>query len=318
MDSHHKKRATLTGPSGKKYLKLLAHIGCILTMFAWGSSFLSTKVLMETGGFTPAEMYVYRFVAAYLILLIITVNKIRSNSWRDELTFALCGICAGSLYYVTENYALQLTTAGNVSLLGSISPIFTTLLVAVIYHQKIRPGVMIGSIVSFVGAGCIIFSHGDSIEFRPTGDLLAICASLSWAIYTVAIKRVLPHYNGMFVTRKLFFYGVITALPLVLFQQEPFHLALLFDMSYPSYFLNFMFLVLFCSIFGYLIWNEAMKILGPVSANNYIYMQPLVTMIMAYFFLGEDIFLLGYVGCFLIIGGLVYADKCPNLRFERN
>lgn len=157
--------------------------------FCLGHIFSQYKDIDGKRRFHPVEMYVYRFLAAYLILLLFTFRNILSKSWRDELTFLLCGVCAGSLYFITENYALRLTTAGNVSLLASISPIFTTILVAVMYRQKILPGVMIGSIVSFVGAGCIIFSHGGSLEFNPAGDLLALSAALSWAIYTMAIKR---------------------------------------------------------------------------------------------------------------------------------
>jgi drug/metabolite transporter (DMT)-like permease len=300
-----------------KYLVLLGHIGALLTVTAWGTSFLSTKVLMETGGFTPVEVYVYRFLAAYLVLLLFTFKNIRSKSWRDELTFLISGVCCGSLYFITENYALKMTTTGNVSLLASISPIFTTILVAIMYRQRIQTGVMIGSVVAFIGAGCIIFSHGEGLEFRPAGDLLALSAAFSWAIYSVAIKRVIPLYNGFFVTRKLFFYGVITAVPLLMLQHDPSHLHLLFDFSQPQYLMNFLFLVLICSLFAYIIWNEAMKILGPVASNNYLYVQPLVTMIAAYFLFDENIYLLGYIGCVLIIGGLIYSDKCPTGRLER-
>ncbi len=264
---------------------------------------------MEEGGFTPVEMYVYRFAAAYLLLFLFTFKKIMAKNWRDEITLALCGICAGSLYFITENYALRLTTTGNVSLLASISPIFTTFLVALMYKQRIKAGVIIGSVVAFIGVGCIIFSHGASMELHPEGDILAITAALTWAIYSVAIKRIIPIYNSLFITRKLFFYGVITALPLLFLQNEPLHLSLLVDFSKPQYLLNFLFLVVMCSLAAYLIWNEAMKYLGPVTANNYLYMQPLVTMIAAYFVLGEKIYLLGYLGCVLIIGGLIISDK---------
>lgn len=301
-----------------KYIKMIAHVGALLTASAWGVSFLSTKVLLEDGQFSPVEVFVYRFATAYLILLLFTFRNIRSNSWRDELTFALCGICSGSLYFITENYALQLTTAGNVSMLASLSPIFTTILVAVMYRQKIRTGVMIGSIISFVGAAFIILSHGEGIEFRPTGDILAISAALSWAVYTMAIKRLLPLYSGFFVTRKLFFYGVISALPFLFFQNEPSHLGLLFDFAEPQYLFNLLFLVVLCSIVAYIIWNEVMRVLGPVAANNYLYFQPVVTMISAYFVLGENIYLLGYLGSAMIIGGLVYSDKCPDGWIEKN
>lgn len=268
---------------------------------------------MESGGFTPVEMFVYRFAAAYLILLLFTFKKIKSNGWRDELTFLMCGVCAGSLYFITENMALKLTSTGNVSLLASISPIFTTFLMAIFFRQKIKLPVWVGSVIAFIGAACIIFSHGESIEFRPAGDLLALTAAFSWAIYSVAIKRLLPLYDSFFITRKLFFYGVITALPLLIFSDQPSHLHLLFDFSQPHYLLNFLFLVIMCSIVAYLLWNEVMKYLGPVTTNNYLYLQPLVTMIAAYFVFNEKIVLLGYIGCVLIIGGLIISDKVKGI-----
>lgn len=291
------------------YIKLLAHCGAVVTMVSWGTSFLSTKVLMIDGGFSPTEMFVYRFACAYLLLLLITLKKIFANNWKDELQLCICGMCAGTLYYVLENYALRLTTTANVSLLASISPLFTTILLAIVYKIKIKAGVIIGSIIAFIGVGCIIFSSGEGFEINPKGDLLALSASLSWAIYTIVVKRLNNIYSSLFITRKLFFYGVLTALPLLIIQEEPLHLSLLFSPDYPQYFFNFMFLVIMCSVVGFLIWSEIMKILGAVTANNYIYLQPLVTMVAGYFVLGENIFLFGYIGCVLIIGGLVIADK---------
>lgn len=290
-------------------IKVFAHIATLLTMCAWGSSFLSTKVLMTDGGFSPVEVYIYRFLTAYVILLLFTFKRIFANSWRDELQLLICGLCAGSLYFITENYALKYTATANVSLLASMSPIFTTILMAVVYKTKLSAGVIGGSIIAFIGVACVIFSSGDGFEIHPKGDLLALTAAFSWAIYTIAVKKVSPFYSSFFISRKIFFYGVITAMPLLLLQHEPLHLHLLFDFNQPQFFLNFLFLVVFCSLFAYLILNESMKILGQVTANNYLYLQPLVTMVAAYFLLGEQIYLLGYVGCILIIGGLVVSDK---------
>jgi drug/metabolite transporter (DMT)-like permease len=52
-----------------------------------------------------------------------------------------------------------------------------------------------------------------------------------------------------------------------------------------------------------------MKKLGSVTANNYLYLQPPITMVAGYFFLGEKIFMLGYIGCALVIAGLIISDK---------
>lgn len=303
----------MASPIKSTYIKAFAHLGAFLTASAWGSSFLSTKVLMMDGGFSPVEMYVYRFAVAYLLLLCFTFKRMLANDWRDELQLLLCGVCAGSLYFITENYALQNTSTGNVSLLASISPLFTAAIMALVFRTKVGSGVVIGSVVAFIGVACVIFSNGEGFVIKPTGDLLAISASLCWAIYSIAVKRLIPLYSGLFITRKLFFYGVITALPFLFWQHsltgEPYHIAELVNFSHPEFLLNFSFLVIFCSLLAYLIWNEVMRVLGPVATNNYLYIQPLVTMIAAYFVLGEKIYTLGYVGCALIIGGLILADK---------
>ncbi|MBD5370292.1 MAG: DMT family transporter [Bacteroides sp.] len=303
----------MASPIKSNYVKALAHLGALLTASAWGASFLSTKVLMIDGGFSPVEMYVYRFALAYLLLLAFTFKKIMANDWRDELQLMLCGVCAGSLYFITENYALQNTSTANVSLLASISPLFTAAIMALVFRSKLSVGVIIGSVVAFIGVACVIFSNGEGFVIKPTGDLLALSASLCWAIYSIAVKRLIPVYSGLFITRKLFFYGVVTAIPFLFWQHsltgQPYHLAELIDFSHPEFGLNFLFLVIFCSLLAYLIWNEVMRVLGPVATNNYLYLQPLVTMIAAYFVLGEKIYTFGYIGCVLIIGGLVLADK---------
>ena len=290
-------------------MKILANICALLVMVAWGTSFLSSKVLMVDGGFTPVEVFIYRFVFAYCILLAMTFKKIKANNYKDEILFLICGLCAGSIYFVAENYALKYTTTGNVSLLVAISPLFTTVLMAFIYRFMPRFNVIFGSIIAFVGVGCIIISSGEGLEINPLGDIIALCAALSWSIYTIVVKRLTPIYSSFFISRKLFFYGVITALPLLWIQDQPLKLNLIFDLNQPEYMMNFIFLGLFCSALAYLAWNWAMKILGPIKANNYLYMQPIVTMVAGYFVLGEQIILLGYIGCLLIVGGIIISEK---------
>ena len=71
------------------------HLGALLTVTAWGVAFVSTKVLLEHG-FRPAEIYIYRFILAYLLVLAVCHKRMWSNSFRDEVLFMVCGLCAGS------------------------------------------------------------------------------------------------------------------------------------------------------------------------------------------------------------------------------
>lgn len=287
--------------------KFWGHLGALLVVTAWGTSFISTKVLMEDALLTPIEVYLYRFALAYILLLAVTFKKIFANNIKDELQLLLCGVCAGSLYYVLENYALHYTTTGNVSLLSGLSPMITAALMAVVFRAKLGAGLIIGSVVAFIGVGFVIFSHGEGIDFNPLGDVLALLSAFSWSIYAVGVKRLVPIYSTLFITRKLFLYGVLTAAPLLWIGGGEYHLSVL--LSNSTYILNLIFLVIVCSLLAYVIWNFALKDLGPVAANNYLYFQPLVTMIVAYFTLGEEISVLGYIGCVLIIGGLIISDK---------
>ena len=296
-----------------KNSKITGHIGALITVICWGCSFIASKVLMEGVSMTPVEVYVYRFTLAYILMLAFTFKEIKSNSWKDELQLALCGICSGTLYFLMENYALMYTTTGNVSLLSAISPIFIAILLAVIYKTHMKRGEIIGSVVAFLGVALVIMSEpiskGLGMEVHPIGDILAILCALSWAVYSIAVKRLIPIYNTLFLTRKLFFYGLITSLPLLIIQREPLHLQVLLDFSHPAYILNLLFLAVMCSSMAYLLWNESMKIIGPLATNNYLYIQPPVTMFAGCLLLGETIYPFGYIGCALVLFGLIIADK---------
>ena len=292
---------------GRTNLKILVHLGALVAVGAWGVSFISSKVLLESAQLSPIEVFIYRFAIAYVFLLAITFKQIFCHNWKDELQLFFCGICAGSLYYILENYALRYTTTGNVSLLSSISPLMTTALMALVLRKKVGAAVVLGSLIAFIGVGFVIMGDKGSLEINPVGDLLALSSALSWAIYSIAVKRLIPVYSSIFITRKLFFYGVLTALPLLLLQDAPLGFTKIF--TNIEYLLNLIFLVLFCSLAAYVIWNFAMKVLGPVRANNYLYILPLVTMVAAYFFFGEEITWSGYIGCALVIGGLIITDK---------
>ena len=92
------------------------HLIAILTVSIWGSTFIATKSLINHG-LTPVEIFTYRFSLAYVCLLAVCHRKMLANSWRDEGFFLLAGLTGGSLYFISENSALEITMASNVSLI---------------------------------------------------------------------------------------------------------------------------------------------------------------------------------------------------------
>lgn len=284
---------------------LLAHIGAIITVTAWGVSFVSTRVLLDNG-LGPAEIYIYRFILAYIMIFAVCHKRIWSNSFRDELLFMSCGLCAGSIYFIAENMALEYTFVTNVSLLVTTSPLITTLLMWLIYKNETPgKGTIIGSVIAFMGVACVIFNSSFVVKMNPLGDILSILAALSWSIYSLVLKKLNAMYSVMFISRKTFFYGVLTALPFMLFQPE---------LSSPSVLLrtdvwsNLLFLGAFASMIAYILWAQSVKYLGAIKASNYMYISPIITLIASVLLLGESLSIIGGIGCVLILGGMWFGE----------
>lgn len=285
--------------------KLVYHLAALLIVLAWGVSFVSTKVLLDNG-LRPAEIYIYRFLLAYLLVLCVCHKRLFSNSLRDELLFATCGLCGGSIYFIAENTALEYTLVSNVSLITAISPLLTTFLIGMIYKSE-RPskGIYIGSIVALIGVACVIFNSSFVVKMNPIGDLLSFAAALSWAVYSLVLRKLNALYSIMFISRKTFFYGVLTALPYMLTEPQITSPAVLLQADvWP----HMLFLGVFASMIAYVIWAQSVKHLGAITASNYIYLQPIVTLIASVIILSETITIVGYLGCALILGGLWLGD----------
>lgn len=284
----------------------LFHLAAIFVIAVWGTSFVSTKVLLDAG-LHAVEIYIYRFLVAYLIVLAVCHKKFRANSVVDELLFAVCGLCGGSIYFIAENTALNYTLTSNVSLLTTLAPLITTLLIGAIYKNE-RPGlwIYIGSLIAVVGVACIIFKDGFHLEVMPLGDMLALSAAFSWAIYSIVLRKVNANYTALFITRKTFFYGLLTALPFMAFEPE---IAPISCLGSPVVLFNLLFLSLTASLLAYVMWSQTVKRLGAIKASNYLYFQPVMTMIVSAIILPDDpLTLMGCVGCALIIGGVWLGD----------
>lgn len=285
---------------------ILGHLGAVITVGIWGGSFVSTKVLLDNG-MSPAEIYVYRFFLAYLLVLVMSHSRLWSNSLRDEFLFAVCGITGGSIYFVAENTALEYTLTTNVSLLTSTSPLITSLLVGILYKSE-RPnkGMLIGSLIAFMGVGCVIFNSSFNVEIRPLGDILSLAAAFSWAIYSLVLRKLNVVYDLWFITRKTFFYGVVTAIPFVL--SEPLNNPLEL-MKIPSVVGNLLFLGIGASMVAYYLWAKIIKQVGAIKANNYMYLQSIFTLIISALLINEHISIVGIFGCCMILGGLWIGDR---------
>ena len=138
------------------------HLAALLTILIWGTTFISTKVLLEQ--FQPVEILFFRFVMGLAVLCLVCPRLLRGTTRRQELTFAAAGLCGVCLYYLLENIALTFTMASNVGVIISVAPFFTALLSRVFLREERQLGVrfFIGFGVAMAGIALISF-HGSRL-----------------------------------------------------------------------------------------------------------------------------------------------------------
>lgn len=285
---------------------MLFHIAAIIVVTIWGGSFVWTKVLTDHG-LSAVEIYIYRFLIAYVLIWPFCSKNFFAKNLKDEVLFALCGTCGGSIYFLTENNAVIYTQPSNVSLLTTLAPLVTTLLIGIIYKNE-RPGrwIWFGSAIAIVGVALIVFKNGFSFKVAPLGDMLALAASFSWALYSLVLRKIDANYSALFITRKTFFYGLLTALPFFLLEPNNTPIAELLKWDVLG---NILMLAIGASLICYFLWSLTVKKLGAIKASNYLYFQPVATMLISAYSLADDpITLIGCVGCILIIGGVWLGD----------
>lgn len=286
--------------------KTPGHLAAMFTIFVWGTTFVSTKILLRD--FQPVEILFFRFLIGLLALKLISPRVLRTRGWREEVTFAAAGLCGICLYYLLENISLTYTLASNVGVICSVAPFFTAILSRIFMKEegKLTGRFVMGFAVAMAGI-CLISFNGSRLQLNPVGDLLALCAVFVWACYSLLSKRISGFgYPVVATTARTFLYGLLFMIPaLFLFD---FQLGLERLMN-PTYLLNILFLGLGASAACFVTWNFAVRILGAVKTSVYIYMVPVVTVVFSTLILGEPLTPVAACGTALTLAGLLLSES---------
>lgn len=282
------------------------HLAAIFTSVVWGSTFISSKILLEYG-LSPATIMAIRFLIAYICMLPFWRGGLFARSVKDELLMVVLGITGGSMYFLLENSALMFTQASNVAIIIAATPLLTTLAVHFISRQeRANRRLYLCSLISMAGVALVVFNGEFILKLNPMGDILTLGASIMWVIYSIVVLKVGSRYHPLMITRKVFFYGVLMLLPYFLWEPPTLAVEVL---TQPVVAWNLIFLGILASLICYWLWNVVLEKLGAIHATNYLYLNPIVAMVASYFILDERITLLAVVGTALILVGVYLAES---------
>ena len=285
--------------------KSAGHLAAVFTIIIWGTTFISTKVLLSD--FRPLEILFFRFIIGYVALLLACPRRLKIAECRQEMTFVLSGLCGICLYYLLENIALTYTMASNVGVIISVAPFFTAILSRLFLKSegKLRANFFIGFLVAMAGVALISF-NGSKLELNPVGDILAVLAALVWACYSILTRKISSFgYPVILTTRRTFFYGIHFMVPELLITNFKFSLERFADMTN---FLNILYLGLGASALCFVTWNLAVKVLGAVKTSVYIYMVPVITVVTSVLILKEPVTWVSAIGTIMAVAGLFLSE----------
>jgi len=260
----------------------------------------------------PHEIFVLRFILAYICLWIYSIvaggdKQVWAASVSDEWQMAVLGITGGSLYFLTENMALTYSLANNVSFIVCTTPLITTLLALLFFRDvKATRNIIIGAVLALFGMALVIFNGHFILKLNPLGDFLALGAALCWSVYSLEMKKISDRYSALFLTRKVFFWGLITILPWFILHPWQFDLH---GLLRPAVAGNLIFLGIIASFACYVLWAVAIHRIGAIKTSNYVYINPLSTVVASWLVLSEPMTPVAWLGAVLILLGVGLSNK---------
>ena len=165
---------------------------------------------------------------------------------------------------------------------------------------------MAGSLLALVGVALVVYNGSFVLKISPLGDFLTLLAAFSWAFYSLIMRKMSNRYGITFITRKIFFYGVLTILPAFLIHPGISILSVFSSRLFCSIYFSW---VYWLPWFVFVVWNVVLKQLGTIRASNYIYLNPLFTLVGSAFLLGEQLTIVALIGGGADIGGSLWAGK---------
>lgn len=284
----------------------LGHGLALFTVFVWGITFISTKVLLDD--FHAVEILFLRFAMAYCALSLAAPGRLPDFTPRRRLISAGAGLTGICLYYLLENIALGYTMASNISVILCAAPMFTALVARVVLRGEEKLGLLFyAGFAVAMGGICLISFSGAELQLDPLGDMLAVAAAFVWAFYA-CFTRIMGRwgYSALQVTRVTFGWGLLFMFPCLT----------LFDLSWDTArfadatnLANLLFLGLVASAACFTTWNMAVRLLGTVRASLYIYLVPVITVVVAALVLDERMTLMSVLGTVLTLAGLFLSQR---------
>jgi drug/metabolite transporter (DMT)-like permease len=294
--------------------KLVAILEATFTVIVWGASFIATKVALQD--ISPASVVWLRFSMGVVILGAIVALR---GQWalpkpKEIGSYALLGFIGITFHQWLQSTGLLTAQASTTAWIVATTPVFIALLGWILLREKLGWIGITGIVLAAAGV-LLVVSKGDlqaltSGRFGTPGDLLILISAPNWAVFSVLSRRVLQAHSP---TRSMFYvmgFGWLFS-SLLFFSGSG--LAEIGRLTLNGW-LGVGFLGIFCSGLAYFFWYDALSVLPASRAGAFLYLEPLVAVIVAAWLLDEPVFLASVLGGAIILLGVWLVNRPATLK----
>ncbi len=289
--------------------KLFTYIEAMFAVIVWGASFIATKIALRE--ISPVTAVWLRFSMGVIILgLAVALRNQLSLLRRSEWAyFALLGFLGVALHQWLQSNGLQTSEAGTTAWIVSMTPVFMAVLGWIILKEKLGWIKIAGILLAFIGV-LIVVSKGDirsiSIgKFGTPGDKLILISALNWAVFSALSRRGLKTHPATLMMFYVMSFGWLF-ISILFFARQ--NISEIGKLTINGWF-GITFLGVFCSGLAYIAWYDALQALTTAQTGVFLYIEPLIAVVVAFFILGEAITSALLIGGAVIILGVWLVNR---------
>jgi drug/metabolite transporter (DMT)-like permease len=289
--------------------KTLPYLEAIFAVVVWGASFIATKVALRD--ISPVSIVWLRFAMGVIILgIAVGLRKQFSLLEKSEwLYFALLGFLGITFHQWLQSNALQTSEAGTTAWIVSTTPVFMALLGWVVLKEKLGWIKTAGILLAFVGVLLVVyegdFSSLSLRSFGKPGDILILISAINWAVFSVLSRRGLKTHPATLMMFYVMTLGWVFTSILFFTTGDISEIGRLTLNGWVAA----AFLGVFCSGLAYIAWYDALKALSTAQTGVFLYIEPLIAVVVAFFVLGEAITAASLLGGGIILMGVWLVNR---------
>lgn len=271
----------------------------------WGSSFVVVKIALEKG-LTPIAVATFRFlIAGGVFIAALLIRKSREKDYRllikkkDAPAILLLALTGVTFFFIFQYTGIEMAGASTAAIFVTLlSPILIAVLSVRALNEHLTRKQTSGICIAAIGT--LIVISGGTLTLESSGEfllgsLILLLTPILWATYNIIGKKTLEKYDPFLVVAYVSVLGGLGLIPFSL-AENSFTQILTLNLSE---WLAVLFLAFACSLFGYFIWFYVVKQVGAAVTSSFLFLEPLVTVILAAAFAGEKL------GLFTVVGGLL-------------